>query len=783
MQLLPWMVLAVGVAASFGVSYWQARDYEQRRETRFIEETDEITIRLRSSLAGYEELNTAIAEQARPLDGHRTTAAEFATFVDGMVLDSHFPGTFGVAWADSVPSDQLGALTADESLPVASLQDLRPVGSADNSVVVTLAEPDATMSIARGVDARSFPPIATTVDSALATSQVRASEPFALPLRFGPDKDNPPVVVFLARPVLRSDADLSSPEGRIAGTDGIATVALDMGRYIPEAGGALQDRYAMTITDEAASGDTFLARTQKTPLAGGARRTVEMDAFGRTWSIDFQEATLVVYGEQNPATSTLLGGLVVTGLVFVIVLLISRSERRARVLVDRATAELSLRATHDSLTHLANRSELLTQLERALEAHAEESSPTLLFIDLDRFKLVNDSLGHTTGDQMLVMVAERLQSAVRPDDMVARLGGDEFVVLAQGIKDDRAAIDLVMRLQAALNEPVTIDGHELFVSASIGIATDTTGRESAESLIGNADAAMYAAKEGGVGNYAVFEPSMHRLAVERLTLLTDLRYALSRGELRLEHQPQYALETGELSGIESLMRWDHPTRGTIPPEEFIPLAEQSGLIRELGAWAIHEGCSQGVRWQDLAGRPIPVSVNVSVHQLIGSELECVVEDALLRTGLDPRALCLEITEGTLIRNLDSVAGSLGRLRERGLMIAADDFGTGYSSLGQIKRLPVDILKIDRSFIECLADDPKDKAIVAAVVDLAHALGMSSVAEGIETDEQRRIALELGVDHAQGWWFQRSVSSELIDELIVAHTNDREGSLSVRLGTG
>ncbi len=353
----------------------------------------------------------------------------------------------------------------------------------------------------------------------------------------------------------------------------------------------------------------------------------------------------------------------------------------------------------------------------------------------------------------------------------SRFGGDEFVVLAREISEQRSAIDLVMRLQSTLEDAFEIAGREVFVSCSIGVASDPDGTATAESLIRHADAAMYKAKEDGVGNYAVFEASIQKQAVDRLTLLTDLRHALERGEIRLEHQPQVDLHTGKISGVESLMRWDHPTRGPVGPEEFIPLAEQSGLIGRLGFWALQEACALGVRWQGLAGGTwIPVSVNVSGHQLIGSELETDVEHALCSSGLDPRALCLEITEGALIRDMDGLTDSLARLRNQGIQIAADDFGTGYSSLGQIKRLPVDVLKIDRSFIEGLAEGPMDEAIVGAVVDFAHAMGTTTVAEGIETETQRDIARRLGVDHAQGWLFHRSLSPEAIDTLIAG---DRE----------
>ncbi len=350
-RYLPFFVLVVGIATTVGVARWQAADYENSRETRLTEETEDITASLLASIESYEAINTSIAEQARPADGHRTTEQEFATYADGLVLEARFPGTFGVAWADSVPSVQLEQMLADASMPIASLPDLRPDESQERSVVVTLGEPAGTMSIARGVDARAFPPISTTIDQAVDLQAARMSEPFALPLRFGPEKDDPPIVVFLARPFFKADADMSTAAARANAADGFAAVIVDMDRFLPTAGGPMQNRYAVSVEDVTGPEPIPLAATASQALSGGASRTVDTTLMGREWRIHYQEAELVVYGEQDLSRNSLVGGVVLTAFVFVIVFLISRSESRA----PRAGRSRNGRTVVPGLPRLADR--------------------------------------------------------------------------------------------------------------------------------------------------------------------------------------------------------------------------------------------------------------------------------------------------------------------------------------------------------------------------------------------------------------------------------------------
>jgi diguanylate cyclase (GGDEF)-like protein len=379
----------------------------------------------------------------------------------------------------------------------------------------------------------------------------------------------------------------------------------------------------------------------------------------------------------------------------------------------------------------------------------------VLFLDLDGFKEVNDSLGHASGDQLLIQVAERLSASVRPEDTVARFGGDEFAVLVEEVAGDFDAEEVARRLVEGLREPFLVESQELHVRASIGIATAGDQAEGSDQLMRNADLAMYQAKATGFGGYASYDPQMHSGLVERLQLEADLRRALDAGELELHYQPTIELSTGELVGFEALARWSHPTRGLVPPAEFIPLAESTGLIRQLGQWVLREACRQAVAWRaGYPGRPLMMSVNVSGRQFDQSDLPTIVAMALAESGLPAERLCLEMTESVLMIDTEENLALLTRLKALGVRLAIDDFGTGYSSLSYLHRFPVDTLKIDRSFVERLGQASDEAALARTIVQLGQSLGMVTVAEGIEQYGQflalNRMTCELG----QGFYFSR-----------------------------
>jgi diguanylate cyclase (GGDEF)-like protein len=429
----------------------------------------------------------------------------------------------------------------------------------------------------------------------------------------------------------------------------------------------------------------------------------------------------------------------------------------ASIAIERKAFEerLAHQSMHDPLTGLPNRLLFLDRLTLAIaRCRRMHREVAVLFIDLDRFKNVNDSVGHDAGDELLFDVARRLESVLRPGDTVARFGGDEFTILCDDLTTatsrDRA-IEIAHRLLEAVGQPFVVGGSRTFVGASIGIAL-ATGEERPEELLRDADAAMYHAKESGRGRAAVFDESMRARAVVRHATENDLHRALEGGELLLFFQPVVSLRDARCVGAEALVRWQHPERGLILPDEFVPLAEETGLVVDIGAWVLGEATREAARFQGEHDHPFVVSVNLSARQLAQPGLAERLAQVLERSGLAPANLCLEITESVMMEDADAVISVVERVRALGVRLSIDDFGTGYSSLGYLKRFPVDAVKIDRSFVAGLGTDPGDSAIVSAVVGLAHALGLQVVAEGVESEDQLTEVIALGCDEAQGYYF-------------------------------
>jgi diguanylate cyclase (GGDEF)-like protein/PAS domain S-box-containing protein len=427
------------------------------------------------------------------------------------------------------------------------------------------------------------------------------------------------------------------------------------------------------------------------------------------------------------------------------------------IAIERKAFEerLAHQSMHDPLTGLPNRLLFLDRLSLAIaRCRRMHREVAVLFIDLDRFKNVNDSVGHDAGDELLVAVARRLESVLRPGDTVARFGGDEFTILCDDLTTatsrDRA-IEIAHRLLEAVAQPFVVGGSQTFVSASVGIAL-ATGEERPEELLRDADAAMYHAKESGRGRAEVFDETMRARAVVRHATENDLHRALEHGELRLFFQPVISLHDAQCVGAEALVRWQHPERGLMVPDEFVPLAEETGLVVELGRWVLEAAAEEAARWQYEHAHPFVVSVNLSARQLAQPGLAERLADVVERSGVDPQNLCLEITESVLMEDAEAVISVVERVRALGIRLSIDDFGTGYSSLGYLKRFPVDAVKIDRSFVNGLGADRGDSAIVSAVIGLAHALDLQVVAEGVETEHQLAELVALGCDEAQGYYF-------------------------------
>lgn len=452
-------------------------------------------------------------------------------------------------------------------------------------------------------------------------------------------------------------------------------------------------------------------------------------------------------------------------------------------------AELAHRAHHDPLTTLPNRTSFLTSLEAALEsAIASGATLAVLFLDLDRFKLVNDGLGHDAGDRLLFDVANRLRSCVRPKDIVARFGGDEFTLLLDDIETVAEATVIAQRITDCLSLPIDFEGHEIVLSASVGVALSTAGLHSAGELLRQADLAMYVAKDKGRSRWEVYDELEAPPMGGRLELESELWQAIDDGELIVRFQPEFSLTTGEVVAVEALVRWPHPTRGLLEPDDFIPLAEETSLIVALDRYVLREACRCARQWWDRRrpGERIVVSVNLSPRFVRQPGVVADIMATLREVDADPRCLQIEITERTALTDVERTVETLEQLRRLGVRVAIDDFGTGYSSLGYLKRLPIDVVKLDRSFVESMDVLESDVAIVQAVITMAHALGMKVTAEGVERVEQTARLRRLGCDTAMGWYWTSAVdAAAMLDILSDGVERDDRGVLSMshaRTGT-
>jgi diguanylate cyclase (GGDEF)-like protein len=450
---------------------------------------------------------------------------------------------------------------------------------------------------------------------------------------------------------------------------------------------------------------------------------------------------------------------------------------QARADLQDASDQSREAALHDPLTGLPNRVLFLQLLEHAFRGGRRSGLiSAVFFVDLNRFKVVNDSYGHQVGDELLVAVARRLTGLLRPADSLARLSGDEFVILCEALADQSAADPIAMRLDAELSRPFALEHVEVTVSASIGIAFTGQGRDAPEDLLHDADLAMYRSKRDLRGTHNVLDLRELHLAGHQSGLARSLPGALERGELHLEYQPIVNAHDGHIIGVEALMRWTHPSRGNVAPSVFIPFAEHSGQIIELGKWVLQQAWSDRRQWQGHNAGEIGMSVNVSAHQFMSAGFAATVAAVLEGTSADSRLLTLEVTERVFVRDEERALVVLAELKDIGVQLALDDFGTGYSSLGYLNRLPIDILKIDQKFIANLSETPSSQPIVTAIIGLAHSLEMTVVSEGVETAGQRDAVNRLGTDRSQGFYFARPMPAARLNTLIRQHTDGANPNL-------
>jgi diguanylate cyclase (GGDEF)-like protein len=485
-------------------------------------------------------------------------------------------------------------------------------------------------------------------------------------------------------------------------------------------------------------------------------------------------ALFAAYRERDTKVQILIGAIVALTLVFSSILMVVIN-RLTQSSVSQASAELRYReaakliadnqrriahlAHHDALTGLPSRLHLLSRLPRLLtRAARKERSLALLYVDVDHFKNINDSRGHGTGDVLLRVIAGRLKRAVAARDLVVRMGGDEFVVIAYDVGDRAGAEALARRMREALAEPIEANDSPMKVTVSVGISMYPEDGLDPEVLLKHADIALYQAKERGRNNFQSFSQDMNVRVMERVALEQALRHAVGTEQLFVEYQPVVDIATGCIVGLEALSRWRHPELGLVPPVRFIPVAEQTGAIVDLGTNVLRQVCAQLAEWLADGIPVVPVSINVSTQQFAGGRLQETIENVTREHGIDPSLLWLEITESAVMHDIEQHLGSLHALRRMGAKIAVDDFGTGYSSLSYLKHLPIDALKVDRSFVRDMATDTNDAAIVTAIVRMARSLGLRTVAEGVETIEQLEQLRALGCDSAQGYYFGKPMAA-------------------------
>jgi len=436
----------------------------------------------------------------------------------------------------------------------------------------------------------------------------------------------------------------------------------------------------------------------------------------------------------------------------------------------QADQRIEYLASHDSLTNLPNRDMFNGLLRRTIDAAERYRRQfAVLFIDLDRFKIINDSLGHDAGDTLLVEIGGRLRRALRSSDVVARLGGDEFVVILEEAAERHEVERIASELLSVLSQPLQLSGHECHTTASIGIAMYPADGADMQTLTKNADMAMYLAKEDGKNGFRFFTREIKTQSIERLTLESALRRALERDQFSLHYQPKVDMVSGQITGVEALLRWNHPELGLVSPGQFIPLAEETGLIVPIGRWVLKEACAQNMAWQRRGLRPVTMAVNLSPRQFADAHLLHDVDEALLASGMSPVLLQLEVTESMVMRNVARAIKVLDAVQSRGIRLAIDDFGTGYSSMSLMKQFPIDTIKIDRSFVRDLPVDTEDQAIAQAIISMGKALGMTVIAEGVETVEQEAFLRSHACDEMQGFLFSKPLPAREMANLLRAES--------------
>lgn len=760
------VLVILGMLVSGAAYFWEYRQEQQRLSQRFEFLAKEHAALMQTAIERAMESLQAIGAFFNASE--EVTREEFYLFLKDRI--ALHPDIHGIEWLPRVRDAERGVFEADAlaaGLADFQITELDGAGKLIRAkrrseyFPVYYTEPMEKNHKALGYDSYSRSTSRPTMEQARDTGTILASAPFSLV-----QDQQAALTTILYLPVYQAGPTPTTVAQRREKLAGFLVVLL----RIPDLAKQAVSRMASTgldwrLVDTALpAGKQYLhyASSHKSSTApseaysGSFNSTVALHIPGRKWQMEF--VPTAAFLRHYAATKQWL--ILWTGLALTASLALYVGSRIRRIV------ETERAARRDYLTGLPNRALLAERLDHALAmAERDGSHLAVLFLDLDRFKHINDSMGHSAGDKLLNQVADRLNQALRKEDTLARMGGDEFVVVMEHVQQGRDAAILAEKLIQTLLRPIQIGDIQLYMTASIGISLYPRDATTAEGLVSDADAAMYRAKESGRNTFQFYTPELTKLAHQQVTLVSELKHALERNELELHYQPQVYLSDSKLFGVEALLRWRHEKTGLIMPGSFIPLAEDTGLIIPIGAWVLQEACAQATRWLD-EGLPLQrISVNVAGPQLQRGDLLKTVEQTLASTGLPPAMLELEVTESFIMGNTESIISTLKNIRRLGITIAVDDFGTGYSSLSRLRRLPIDRLKIDRSFVQELPANEEDSAIARAIIALGRSLGLRITAEGVETLAQAEFLLHEGCHEAQGYYYSRPMSAAAIPDLL------------------